>query len=214
VEPGDELVMAAPGIPADSVRRAVEAVFARPEYHWAPTARPLYWLRALWADFVNWLNRLDTTHPLVYRLIFWGAVSLLFALLAHLAFTAWRIYTATVAPSAGTMPPAAPVTGGPERALARAEALARDGRYTEALAHRFLALLLQLDQQHALTFHPAKTPAEYVREARLGDDGRASFAGLVSQLYRHVFGADPCDARAYRDFGVVAGVVSQRAAPH
>jgi hypothetical protein len=208
------VVTLALGIPADSVRRAVEVVFARPAYQWVPMARPLHWFRSLWTRFVDWLNRLDSQHPVVYQVLFWGAVLLLFALLAHLAFSAWRIYRSTVAPPGGAAPRVASVTGGPDRQLARAEALAGEGRYTEALAHRFLALLLQLDGLHALSFHPAKTPAEYVREARLEEDGRASFAALVSQLYGHVFGAAPCDAQGYRDFGITAGVVAQRAAPH
>ena len=73
--------------------------------------------------------------------------------------------------------------------------------------HRFIALLLELDRADALTFHPSKTPAEYVREARLGATGRATLAGLVSRLYHHVFGAEPLDERGYREFGAAAGTV-------
>src|SRR5256885_12642445 len=86
----------------------------------------------------------------------------------------------------------------------RADELARAGRYVEALAHRFVALLLELERRRALTVHPSKTPAEYVREARLDESGRASFADLVARLYRHVFGAVPCDAATYQAFGAAA----------
>jgi hypothetical protein len=199
-------------IPIDSVRRAVETVFARPEYEWAPTARPLHWLRDAWGRFVDWLGRLDLQHPLVYRLLFWVAVAVLIALLAHLALTAWRIYRSTVQPAGADVPRVERVRGLAAEHLARAEALARAGRYTEALAYRFLALLLELDRIQVLTFHPAKTPAEYVQEARLGADGRASFAGMVAQLYAHVFGAAPCDAQEYRAFGAAAGSVAHHAA--
>ena len=41
-------------------------------------------------------------------------------------------------------------------------------------------------------------------EARLTDRGRASLAGLVAQLYRHLFGAVPCDAGEYESFGDAA----------
>src|SRR6266566_541580 len=58
----------------------------------------------------------------------------------------------------------------------------RAGRYVEALAHRFLAVVLELDRLKALRFHVSKTPAEYVGEARLTDAGRASLAGLVAQF--------------------------------
>ena len=74
--------------------------------------------------------------------------------------------------------------------------LARAGRYAEALGQRFLALVLELDRRKALRFHASKTPAEYVGEARLTDRGRASLAGLVAQLYRHLFAAVPCGSCA------------------
>lgn len=201
-------------IPADSVRRAVATVFARPEYEWAPTTKPLHWLRHLWNGFVDWLGRLDSQHPLLYQVVFWAAVLVLIALLAHLGYTAWRIYRSTVATPTGPAQRVRPPAGGADQQLARAEALAREGRYTEALAHRFLGLLFQLDRLQALRFHPAKTPAEYMREAKLGAAGRVSFAELVAALYTHVFGAVPCDAQGYREFGAAAGTVVQHAASH
>jgi hypothetical protein len=82
--------------------------------------------------------------------------------------------------------------------------LARAGRYTEALAHRFLAVVLELDRRKALRFHASKTPAEYIGEVRLDDSGRASFATLVAALYRHLFGAVPCDASEYAALGATA----------
>ena len=203
-----------PAIPPDSLRRVVQEVFARPEYDWGQGGRPLHWLRDLWMRFVDWLGQFGLQHPVGFKLLFWGSCLLLLVLLTHLGFIAWRIYRATV-----DHPHAAVPTGARERLdargnLERAEALARAGRYTEALAHRFLALLLELDRMDVLTFHPSKTPAEYVREARLGASGRASLAGLVTRLYVHVFGAEPCDERAYREFGTAAGTVVQHVASH
>jgi hypothetical protein len=111
-------------------------------------------------------------------------------------------------------PSAQTATGAPGAAAAQAldahshlvlaEQLARAGRYAEALAHRFLAVVLDLDRAEALRFHASKTPAEYVGEARLDETGRATFATLVARLYRHLFGAQPCDEMDYRDFGDAA----------
>src|SRR5207245_9327861 len=81
--------------------------------------------------------------------------------------------------------------------VARAEELARAGRYAEALAHRFLAAVLELDRIGALRFHASKTPAEYVGEARLDESGRASPGRTVGERYRHLFGAVPGEARGY-----------------
>ena len=200
-------------VPTDSVRRAVQEVFSRPEYGWVPGGRPLHLLRDLWSRFEEWLSRFGAQHPLGFKLLFWAAVLLLVALLVHLGWLGWRIYRSTVER------PRAPVPGAPMLVdarghLAHAEALARAGRYTEALAHRFIALLLELDRAEALTFHPSKTPAEYIREARLGATGRASLAGLVARLYHHVFGAEPCDERCYQEFGATAGTVLQHVASH
>ncbi|HMA43129.1 MAG TPA: DUF4129 domain-containing protein [Gemmatimonadales bacterium] len=189
-------------------------VFARPEYDWVQTARPLHWLRDLWMRFRAWLDAFATQHPLGAKLLFWGALVALIALLVHIGLTVWRIYQVTVQqPAAAGAAPAAELLDSRGH-LARAESLARAGRYTEALAHRFLALLLELDRADALTFHPSKTPAEYVREARLGAAGRATLAGLVSRLYHHVFGAEPLDERGYREFGAAAGSLLQHVASH
>jgi hypothetical protein len=95
----------------------------------------------------------------------------------------------------------------------RAAELARAGRYAEALAHEFVALVLELERLQAVTFHPSKTPAEYVAEARLDPSGRASLADLVARLYRHLFGAEPCAEREYREFAAAAALVFQHVAP-
>jgi len=195
-------------IPADSVRRVVREVFARPEYEWVETIRR-HWLRDLWWAFRDWLARFSAAHPTGARLLFWGALLLLIAILVHLGLTVWRIYRSTVAAPSAPVPGAPPVLLDARSHLARAEALASDGRYTEALAHRFIALVLELDRRKALTFHPSKTPAEYAREVRLGDAGQATFAGLVARLYRHVFGAEPVDEATYRDFGTTTGALLQ-----
>lgn len=200
-------------IPADSVRRAVREVFARPEYEWAKSAQPLHWLRDSWMRFRDWLDRFATNHPLGAKLLFWGALVALIALLIHIGLTVWRIYRVTVQQPGTAGAGAAPALLDGRGHLERAEALARAGRYAEALAHRFVALLLELDRADALTFHPSKTPAEYVREARLGASGRATLAGLVSRLYHHVFGAEPLDERGYREFGAAAGTLLQHVTP-
>jgi hypothetical protein len=198
-------------IPADSVRVAVREVFARPEYEWARVVRR-HFLRELWMRFRDWLDRLATEHPVGAQLLFWGALVLLIAILVHLGFTVWRIYRSTVDRAQGAAPGIAPPLRDAQAHLDRAEALARAGRYTEALAHRFMALLCELDRADAVRFHPSKTPAEYAREARLGVAGRVTLESLVARLYHHVFGGEPCDERRYRDFAAAAGAVLQHVA--
>ena len=199
--------------PADSLRRALEDVFARPEFRWVERRHPLQWLLNLWGQLGDWLDAFQSANPGLFDVFFVALLVILAGILAHAAYVVWRI----VRPTARTRGPAAVAGAAPAedaRAhLQRAEDLARAGRFAEALAHRFVALLLELERGRALTFHPSKTPAEYVGEARLDTAGRASLAGLVTRLYRHLFGAVPCDERIYREFGAAAHVVLQHVTP-
>ena len=185
-------------------------VFSRTEFQWVERHRVLSWLIQQWNNFREWLNRLAEQHPVGYN-IGLGLLSIvLVALVVHIGYVVWRI----VRPGARTgMGTAASRPGNIVNAawhLARAEELARAGHYAEALAHRFLAAVLELDRIGALRFHASKTPAEYVGEARLDETGRASLAQMVAQLYRHLFGAVPCDEREYQSFGVAAQELATR----
>ncbi|HEY3220145.1 MAG TPA: DUF4129 domain-containing protein [Gemmatimonadales bacterium] len=186
------------------MRRAIGQVFARPEFQWVERQRVVSWLARQWHNLIEWLNRLSAQHPIGFDIGVALVVVALIAVLVHIGYVMWRI----VRPSARTgqvKPAAAPgVIADAAAHLAYAEALARAGRYAEALGHRFLALVLELDRRKALRFHASKTPAEYVGEARLTERGRASLADLVARLYRHLFGAVPCDAGAYEMFGDAA----------
>ena len=185
-------------------------VFSRTEFQWVERHRVLSWLIQQWNNFREWLNRLAEQHPVGYN-IGLGLLSIvLVALVVHIGYVIWRI----VRPGARTgMQAAASRPGNIVNAawhLARAEELARARHYAEALAHRFLAAVLELDRIGALRFHASKTPAEYVGEARLDETGRASLAQMVAQLYRHLFGAVPCDEREYQSFGVAAQELATR----
>ncbi len=189
-------------------------MFARPEYHWVPRRHPLQWLSHWLHALQAWLNRLDETHPTLFQVFLWGATVLLLAILVHFGYVAWRIYRSTVH-RAGPTSVAPGLRLEDARAhLRRAEELARAGRYAEALAHRFTAVILDLEGARALHFHPSKTPAEYAGEAALDAAGRATLTALVVRLYRHVFGAVPCDAQGYRDFGADAQLVLLHVLPH
>ena len=185
-------------------------VFSRTEFQWVERHRVLSWLIQQWNNFREWLNRLAEQHPVGYN-IGLGLLSIvLVALVVHIGYVVWRI----VRPGARTgMKAAASRPGNIVNGawhVARAEELARAGHYAEALAHRFLAAVLELDRIGALRFHASKTPAEYVSEARLDETGRASLAQMVAQLYRHLFGAVPCDEREYQSFGVAAQELATR----
>jgi len=187
-------------------------VFARPEYHWVERRHPLEWLSKLWYRAIDWINSLAGDHPTAFTLLISVLAIALVALLVHIGYVLWRM----VQPStgrAGAAPGAAAVITDSRSHLVRAAELARAGRYAEALGHRFLAVVLELERANAVRFNASKTPAEYVGEARLDDAGRTTFAGLVASLYRHLFGAVPCDELQYQEFGATAQQVTQHVLP-
>ncbi len=172
----------------------------------------LQWLVDQLLRLFDWLGRLQEGHPAAFQLLLVGLTAALIALLVHMGYVVWRITRPTTRAPEAAGAGAAPRLDDARRHRQRAEQLARAGRYAEALAHRFVAVVLELDRREAVKFHPSKTPAEYVGEARLDASGRASLADLVARLYRHLFGAVPCDEGAYREFAAEADLVFEHVA--
>jgi hypothetical protein len=194
------------------VRRALEEIFTRSEYQWVDRPSLDAWALDRWHLLQRWLDRVAVDNPALYTAVLTGLTLLLAGLLAHLAYVLVRVLRTPTAATDGLAAARAPVPTLPS-ARATADELARAGRYGDALGYRFLALLLELQGRRALTFDPAKTPAEYVGVARLDAGGRASLETLVARLYRHHFGAVPCDGRAYHEFGTAAEDVVRHVAP-
>jgi len=177
----------------DSVRVVLHEVFASPEYAWESRAHPLQFFIDLYRRFLGWLVGLADAHPLAYWTIMGLMTGLLLAILAHVGWLVWR----ALRPRTGsTRPTPAGRVAVHDAAwhLREALRLAREGRYGEAIGHRFLALVLELDRRHLLRFHPSKTPAEYAAEAQLGAPAAEALADVVSRLYRYLFAGVACSA--------------------
>jgi Domain of unknown function (DUF4129) len=198
---------------ADSIRLAVQEVFTAREYDWRFRARSSMWSQvwSLFLRLLEWLDRLHETHPVGY----WALISLLILMLAvilgHFIFVLWRSLRPSVPVS--TPAAAAPPPRDARWHLAEARRLASAGLLTEALGHRYLAMVLELDRRGALRFHPSKTPAEYLREAQLDAAGQSGFAELVWALYRHLFGGVPCAADDWVAFDHAAESLNVHVAP-
>lgn len=187
-------------------------MFARPEYRWATGRSLLQWLLEQIGRLLEWIGRAEASHPAAFQALLVVLVAALLGVLAHMGYVVWRI-TRPTAQTPGRHATAVGLRLEDARAhRQRADELARAGRYAEALAHRFVATLLELERRDALKFDPSKTPAEYVPEARLDAAGRASLGELVARLYEHVFGAAPCDEHAYRQFADDADLLFQHVA--
>jgi len=199
-----------PQVAADSLRAALRAVFAGREYRWTEPSGPWPWLVQWWQRLLEWLDRLHVASPVRYYVVFGFLTLLLVAILGHVVWVVRR-----------SLRPAKPVRAsgpgpGPVRDAAwhRVEALrlSAAGRFAEALAHRFVSVVLDLDARRVVQFHPSKTPAEYAAEARLDEGGRSDLADLVASLYRHLFGGTPCGAVEWQQFDARAAGVGFRVA--
>lgn len=175
------------GVSPDSVRAVVGSVMSRGEFNWRERPAILDRLAELWRWLTGWLEWLGQIHPIAYWLLIAGLLAILIALLVHIGWTLSRAFRP---PKRGIVAEAPAAAAPRDASWHREEAgrLREAGRFIEALAHYFIALLLELDQREIVRFHPSKTPREYVDEASLEPAGRAAFAELVARLYRHVFG--------------------------
>jgi hypothetical protein len=199
-------------LPTDSIRDVVRAVFTRPEYQWMERRQPLHWLFQLIGRFLDWVNQLTDRHPVGSTVLVVVASVILVLVLAHIGYTLWGMFRVPARSGAQQERGVGPIHDAAWH-LARSETLAREGRYAEALGHRFLAVVLELDRVAALRFHVSKTPAEYLMEVRLDPAGRASFGALVGRLYGHLFGGLPCSDADYREFGGVAQELMSHVVP-
>lgn len=196
----------------DSLAAVLRSVFAQREYQWTGTgtSNAWAWLMEQLQRVLEWLERLRLTFPIHYYIVLSVLTVLLVLILVHITWVVWR----SLRPVTAVGAPA--VMAGPVRDaawhLAEARRLGAAGRFAEALAHRFLAAVLDLDARRVVQFHPSKTPAEYAQEARLDDLGRAELTDLVASLYRHLFGGAPCDAAEWQRFDAQAAGIGLYAA--
>lgn len=193
------MISPAQEIEADSIRTTFQRVFASSEYQWHTRRDPLRFLRELFSDVVDWLRALESTHPVGYWALITGMTVLLVALFVHLGYVLWQAFRPredgrSVRPATSTQVKDAAWY------LREARRLAEAGRFREAVTHRFVALLLELDRRHIVRFDPSKTPAEYVDEATLDDPRRGALRALVSALYGHLFGGAACTAEDVEAF--------------
>jgi hypothetical protein len=200
------------GQTADSLRAVVREVTGGAEYEWSAVPDPWRFVRETWQRLVAGLDALREQHPIVFVVVVGLSLVLLVAISIHLGYLTWMALRPRQAES---------VTGATVGLTVRdarwhrdqAARLEAEGRYVESLTHRFLALLRDLEARRVLTVSPAKTPAEYVGEARLEAGERDRLAGLVARLYRHVFGGAPATPGDLAEFDrAAASLIEHRAA--
>ncbi len=182
----------------DTLRAVIDSVFADPVYDWVERPAVLGWLADGWRWLTAALQQFQDANPALFR---WFQVALVAVLMLILLHAVWVMVSATRAASGrerpvGNSPPEAPRTT--VWYQDRADALATEGRFAEALLAAFQALVLDLDGRGVVRYHPSKTPREYTGEATLTSADRERFGALVGMLYGYVFGHQPCGDPEYR----------------
>ncbi len=191
-------------IPADSLRAALDTVFRAPAYDWVDVPRGPALLRHWWEVVRRWLEQLQSGHPTAFRAFIISLAVILSALLLHGILVALITARRAAARGEPAVTPAAPrrTAAGYFR---EADQLAAAGRYGEAMRVAFVGGALELDRREILRFHPSKTPADYVREARLAPDERDALRTLVNALYAVAFGGAACPPEEYRSWRAALG---------
>src|SRR2546427_422067 len=69
--------------PADSLRRALGEVFARPEYAWVPRFSLGDWLHEQALRLLDWIGRQHTAHPAAFKVVLGILIVVLAGLLLH-----------------------------------------------------------------------------------------------------------------------------------
>jgi hypothetical protein len=176
----------------DSLRAALDSVFASDRYQWAVRPDPLAFLRQWWMSLQHWLESLAYNHPNLYVAVLWGAVAVLAGIVLHATWVLLKVVRGA------TAPPSVSAAEGPSKAPAaawfRAEArrLAREGRYAEAMRADFHGLILELDARSVVRFRPSKTPFDYACEPGLSAPDRGWLDDLVQSLYAFAYAGQPC----------------------
>jgi hypothetical protein len=182
----------------DTLRAVIDSVFADPVYQWSERPAVLGWLADGWRWLTSALQQFQDANPALFR---WFQVALVGVLALIMLHALWVMVRTTRAASDRERA-LGPSTAEAPRTTAwyqdHADALATQGRFTEALLAAFQALVLDLDRRGVLRYHPSKTPQEYTGEAALTAVDRERFGALVGMLYGYVFGHQPCGDPEYR----------------
>lgn len=199
---------------------------------------PLAWQKALsdawgavarvWAAFWKWVNGLLPTSKTSnvkakssdkwLWFLFYGVVA---ALLAAITWFLWRVFGGKW--GARRVKVAADLQGEdadllrlpPEELLSRAAQFAAQGNFREALRHRYLSLLIDLDARGAWRYDARRTNWEHIANLRRGDFNRdliAPLSALTRRFDRVRYGGAPCDDESWRHFDAEARDFETRAA--
>ena len=192
-----------------------------------PPPQPPAWLKALthWFDevfapvgrFLNWLGSFfpDAAYAriLLWTVIGLGTAALIWALYNRIRHGEWRLRPLRRARPADVPDEEewTPDERGARSWLQEADALAREGRFAEAIHHLLFRSIDDIASRRPALVRPAHTSRELAASEGLPGRARDLFAGIARLVERSLFGGRPVaesdwrEARAaYSDFALPA----------
>jgi Domain of unknown function (DUF4129) len=178
----------------ERIRRSLDDVFARREFNPSPSRVDLG--QSLTNVFA-WLGSLSSSAPGLFWVILIGCLVLLTLLVTHLS---WTIHSAF---SAARRARQAGEGQQQRRRLSETYATAADqadaaGNYTEAVRCLFLALVYHFDESGRISYLPAGTNREYLREFANRPAILRDLGVFVDILDDNWYGQQPTPPEHYR----------------
>lgn len=168
-----------------------------------PPPRPPAWLKALGrllgrilkpvGRFLEWLFSFlpDAAYArfLLWTVIAIGAAALLWALYNRLRYGEWRLRPPRIV-AAAELPEEewAPEEAGARSWLEEADALAREGRYAEAIHHLLFRSIEDIASRRPALVRPALTSRELAASEGIPARARDLFSGIAALVERSLFG--------------------------
>lgn len=171
----------------------LESFFQAIERAFAPIGRFLKWISSFFPDAAY-------ARIILWTVIAVGAATLLWALYNRIRHGEWRLRRPTSA-SAAQLPP--DDDWKPEAAAARewleeADALARQGRFAEAIRHLLFRSIDDIARQRPAVVRPALTSRELAASQSIPGRPRELFAAIARLVERSLFGQRPVSEGDWR----------------
>jgi len=171
-----------------------------------PVGRAFSWIFGFFPAVTFWV-------VLLWTVIGLGVAALLWAILSRIRYGEWRLRLPRRARAANLHEEDewAPEATGARSWLQEADALAREGRFAEAIHHLLFRSIDDISSRRPALVRPALTSRELAASEGIPGRARDLFAGIARLVERSLFGGRPVaesdwrEARAaYSDFALPA----------
>lgn len=181
----------------DVIRHRLEEIQSRPEFHPEQADFEKRLLDYI-GSFIEWLNGLRDTAPVLFWIIIISLIALLILLLAHITWTTARVLGLGDRP---TREEDARAQRGRLSAAYREEAARRaeQGDFTEAIRFLFLSLVYRFDEAGRVSFQKAYTNREYLTLFADRPAVQHDLKVFVDTLDDHWYGQRPTDRPRYEN---------------